>query len=252
MDRPNADLLARTIERVRKLLAIAQDDRANPNEAAAAAHQAEVVMRRFQIDHADVVASEMRHADSFDSVDVGVVMKRGQGHRPSKTPPWAQWLAIAIGKLNDCQVRIAYNDDLGACLRFSGYKPDVLVSQWTFDFLVNTMIGAVRRYQKDSPRSKQESESFRRGFVLALTSKLRAQLDEKKAEMAQASSSRAMILVKTQAVSDRFGVVSYGNAKNVAVSRGDAFAHGREEGRKVDTRRGALGGGSTSSALRLG
>lgn len=49
------------IRRVQKLLAIAQDDRANEHEAAAAAAQAEKLMRKFQIDHTDFIETGVSH-----------------------------------------------------------------------------------------------------------------------------------------------------------------------------------------------
>lgn len=95
------------MRRIQKLLAIAGDDRANPAEAAAAASMAEKVMRKYQLDHADIIASELRSKapDVGDSA-VFANMKRDDPKRPSltKTPAWGQMLSVAIAQLYDCHV----------------------------------------------------------------------------------------------------------------------------------------------------
>lgn len=265
MNAPNADRgsmsdLDRTMERVRKLLAIAEDERADANEAAAAAAMADKIMRKFQIEHADVVARSMSRADSFDSQDVSALMKRAAGanpdwYRPTKVPMWAQWLATKIATLHDCQARLAETKELGACLRFSGYKADTQVAAWTFDYLSNAMISSTRRWQKDAKttlgraRGKDESESYRRGFIMSLNASIVKLIAEKTKEMQQASSSRALVLVKAQAVAERFGVVKYGTSRS-RTSDGDAFSAGREAGKAVNVGVRVVGG-SSSAALRI-
>lgn len=240
------------LRRVQKLLAIANDDRANPNEAAAAASQAEKIMRKYQIDEADAMRSDLANKDNFSTADCVAIMKRdvkGKGaHRPSKVPGWGGWLAYPCAKLNDCEIRYAYTER-GAVIRFFGFAADVQVASWTFDYLVSQMIGSLRQYQKNEARSKVESESYRRGFVLAVASMLNNSIAAKKAEMAAAVSSRALVVVKAQAVSERFGDFNYrtGGTSN-ATLEGNAYSAGRAAGSKVSLTQG-INGGSASKLL---
>ena len=255
MTTENRDLDA-ILRRIQKMLAIAQDDRADANEAAAAAAMAEKLMRKYQIEHADVISAELKREENFDKIDVAAVMKRAQGHKPSAVPPWAQWLAVRIAKLHDCGVRTGRNAEVGACLRFYGYRADVQCAAWTFDYLVGATIRAVRAYQHAAkqlgmPRTKAESNSFRHGFVTAMLRSIDVAIAERERENAAASDSRALVVVKQAALAERFGDFNYGKSKSKGPSRGDAFAEGVIEGRKVDVNRRGLEGTTTTGAPLL-
>jgi len=83
------------MRRVKKLLAIAEDGRADPNEASAAAGMAERIMRKYQIEHADVIELELRRggAESLASVDCGTSMDPRAAAKHASG--WAGMLAIA-------------------------------------------------------------------------------------------------------------------------------------------------------------
>lgn len=227
------------LRRVRKLMAIAEDGRANANEAAAAARMAESIMRKYQIEHADVIQAELQRgaAESFSSEDCGSTLDP-EGN--SKTAcAWAGVLAVAVANLHDCQARYCWTSQHGKTLRFSGYAADAKMARFTYVYLVQTMAAAGRFYQKSAPRSRAECESFRRGFSSALTGSLKAALRAKREEMEQASASRALVVVKTQAVAEHFGAVKYAKSRGSAGRSGHAFEQGFAEGKRVDvTRRG--------------
>jgi len=138
--------LASVLRRVQKLLAIAEDGRANPNEAAAAARMAEAVMRTYQIEHADVISAELRlgGAEAFASIDVGSTMNL-DARDVKQASGWAGILAVPVAELNDCQARYASVPERGRTIRFSGYASDVQVCRYTFEFIVNSMAAASRR-----------------------------------------------------------------------------------------------------------
>jgi hypothetical protein len=249
-----SDNLDAVLRRVQKLLAIAQDERADPNEAAAAAQQAEKIMRKYQLDNADVVRKEFADADNFGSDDCVVIMKRdvkGAGaHKPVKVPAWGQWLAVRVAKYLDCQATIGYNAVKGACITFRGYKSDVQVASWTFDYLVGCVISAVRRFQKAAPRAKAESESYRRGFVMSLLGLIDREIAAKAAEQQASSTSRELVVAKAQAVAQHFGETKYRD-KKVSVRDQNAYGAGRADGAKVQMRQGVRNDGGTGQ-LRLG
>ena len=246
--------LNKILDRVRKLLAIAQDHRANPNEAAAAAQQAENIMRKFNIDNADVLLKEARMGEAeFDTVDVYALMKRNvdNGHQPKKVPAWAGWLAVRVAKLNDCDVKITWADR-GACIRFQGYKSDCQVAGWMYDYLLNAMINDLRAWQRAGSRTKVESNDFRNAHILAMCEKLKTLQEEREAAMRTASASAgALIVAKASAVAAHFGAVKYGKSRSIGFKSAGAV-DGRAAGQRVDVGRRAVGGNGTTGALLLG
>ena len=242
------------LERVRKLLAIANDTRANPNEAAAAASQAENIMRKFNIDHADVLLKRVQSGEEeFDTVTVSAFMKRDvdNGHVQKRSPNWAGWLAVRVAKLNDCDVRVTWDPKRGAALQFCGYKTDAQVSGWMFDYLLTCMINDVRAWQRAERRTKVESNAYREGFILAVCDKLIKMQRERDAEMQTTSSSTALVVAKAAAVAERFGQAKYSQGKARSVKDVDAYVAGSSAGSRVDVGRRAVGTEARSSTLAI-
>jgi len=242
---PSSDL-ENVLRRVHKLLAIAGDDRGNAAEAAAAASQAEKIMRKYQIEHADVITASLQRDDSFDTQDIGGTMNPSAASR--STTVWAGMLSLAVAKLHDCRASWARTQALGVCLRYSGYKSDTQVALWTHLYVVNQMVSALRRHQKEHGSDRQDSERFRKGFIIAVVGSIKEAIAAKHAEMAQAVESRALVVVKARAVDERFGRQE--QRTNRFAHSGDAFQRGHAEGRKVDVgRRGVAG--HAAQAVRL-
>lgn len=234
---------AGVMRRIQKLLNIANDGRGDPNEAAAAAGQAEKLMRKFNIEHADLLMKEIaRGAGKFATFKCSANMKRDDPKRPrlQRNPSWASWLAYEVAKLNDCEIR-QFMDHRGAVLGFLGFESDAQVAGWMFDYLVGELIKGCKTYQKTAKRQKAESESFRRGFVLAMCGKIRKMREEKTAEMQQAVASRALVVSKTQALVEHFGEFKYKESKTTTNVVDDAFSAGRSAGSKVDVGRKGIG-----------
>lgn len=248
--------IRKVVARIQKMLAIANDERANPNEAAAAASQAEKMMRKYQIDHAAVMAEEFKDADNFETMDCHVAMKRDVGHRPKHVPPWGQWLAAGVAKLYDCHCNIISPAE-GGLIRFYGYAADVACAAWTFNYLVGATIRSCRQFQKPGPdgvkRTKPESASFRNGFVIAVCRKITFMVEERERELQEATLSRALVVLKRDAVQERFGEFNYksGNHKIGHDTYGAAFAAGIQEGKKVDVGRQAIGANGVAEVSLL-
>lgn len=228
-----------TLRRIKKLLAIAEDSRGDPNECAAAARMAESIMRKYQIEHADVISVELQSADAFGEEFVGSTMDP-EGASKSASG-WAGILAVHVAKLYDAQARYVWTPKYGKTIKFCGYKVDVEVARQTYVFIVNNMAAASRVYLKENRwAGRREGESFRSGYISGVGASITALVAEKTAEMQQASSSRALVLVKANAVAEHFGEVKYstGGGRYQA----DAFTSGREAGSKLDVgRRGVTG-----------
>lgn len=226
------------MRRVQKLLAIAQDERANPAEAAAAASQAEKTMRKYQIDHLDLMRAEFSKQTSFFTSDHPVRMKMGNPNAPRLVPIWAQSVAVAVAKLHDCKASQERTEN-GKVLRLSGYKLDVEVAGWTFDYLIRTIINNCREYQRTETRSKMQSNSYRQGFVISICRSLEAMREKKEEEQKSQSTGRELVLIKSQAVAAQFGEAKYGVKKH-SVGDVGAFVAGKVDGRRVAVDRRAI------------
>jgi hypothetical protein len=238
--------LESTMRRVRKLLAIAEDSRGDPNECAAAARMAESIMRKYQIEHADVIAAELQTADAFDSADVGSSLDPEAASKESSG--WAGILAVYVADLYDCQARFERTPHYGKTIRFSGYKVDVEVARQTYVFIVNNMAAASRQYLRENRwAGRKEGNSFRMGYILGAGQNIKALIAEKKAEMYQASSSRALVIAKDRAVAAHFGSVNYRAGKSRVSYQSDAYSSGRDAGSKLDV--GRRGVGHTSAPV---
>lgn len=236
------DNLEAVMRRIKKLLAFAEDSRGNPTECAAAARMAESIMRKHQIDHADVISAELQREDAFDSAFVGTTMDPEGASKESSG--WAGILAVQVANLYECQARYSWSAKHGKSIKFSGYKLDVEVARQTYCFIVNNMAAASRLYLKENRwAGRREGEAFRSGYIAGVNASIKAMIREKQAEMQQAASSRALVIVKGDAVAKHFGSVRYRSGRGRSY-QGDAFGSGREQGSKLDVGRRGIGGGS--------
>ena len=132
-------------------------------------------------------------------------------------------------------------------MRYSGYKSDTQVAAWTHLYVVNQMVKSLRQYQREHGSTRQESESFRKGFIVAVVKNIRQAITEKTAEMANSSSSQQLVIVKAQAVAERFGRAA---TKTMSASAsGDAFARGHAQGSQLDVSRRGLATNNSGPAL---
>jgi hypothetical protein len=250
------------LRRVQKLLAMANDGRGDPNEAAAAAQMAEKLMRKYQLDHADVIQQELKSKQgAVTRSSVFANMKRDDPKRPplQKNPSWGQHLAVAVAKMNDCQVRQGMaHDKFGthsACLNIFGYTADVQVACWMFDYLVGCTIEACKVFnaqrRKEGRADKAASEAFRKGFMTILTARIYALAQEKEAEQQAAVTSRALVISKQTAIVEAFGDFGYRQTKAKEVRNYGAYADGMRQARSVDLNNRGIGGtGASTLAIK--
>lgn len=237
------------LRRVQKLLAIAQDDRANPAEAAAAASMAEKVMRKYQLENADVLMATMKQGDGMATEDC-VATAKTNGTRVAKVPLWASWLAVAVSKLNNVGARMNHHRETGeACIRFYGFAADVAVSVWTFNYLVATINRLSREFRKTEDYvigGRQAANAYRQGVTHGIMNTLNKLAKEKEAEAQTTSKGRELVVVKTQAVAQAFGGEVFETKKTHSqVKRGDSFVTGFIDGKAVDVNRRAIGTDNT-------
>lgn len=233
--------LEKIYRRLQKLMAIANDTRANPAEAAAAASQAENIMRKYQIEESDIVINELKsgEAQNFDFFDVGADFDQGKMKVRQVQKPLSL-LAVAVARLNDCQAKIITDKIFGKMLRFQGYKPDVMVCKFTFRYILNAM--------RVAAKYESAPDDFRLGYSHAVVESLGKALADKQAD--RVHDSRALVVIKKDAVALHFGEVNYVKS-SLNIGNRNAFEKGVREGRKLDVLLRGVGHTNTPSAPRI-
>ena len=245
--------LESVMRRIAKLLAIAQDDRANPEEAASAAGMAERIMRKYQLEHADVIVASLKAGNDMDTVDC-VASAKTNGTKVLEVPTWAGWLAVQVAKVNDCGAKIVRTADGEKAVRFYGFKSDVQVAGYMFNYLVATTNRLCKEFLKSEAYQldgRRAVNSYRQGVSMGILSNLKAQTAEKAEDAKKSTAGNQLMVVKAHAVAKHFGAMQTTKGTRSSVSRGDSFSAGVQDGKAVDVnRRGIPGTGS--SVLKIG
>lgn len=237
------------MRRVRKLLAIAEDGRANPHEAASAAAMASKIMRKYQLEHADLVLVELRSGTEVNTEEVKATAKTN-GTPVKEVPPWASWIGLQVARLNDCGCRLGHSAVGEKVVRFYGYSSDTKVAAYMFSYLVDTVNRLCREFIKTSEDyrvyGRRVVNGYRQGVAQGIVDTLKKEIAAKQAEEATPSSGTSLVVVKKEAVVEKFGNV-YGERRGTTkVSRGESFSAGFRDGQQVTVRKGVTGGGATA------
>lgn len=244
--------LESVIRRVQKLLAIAEHERSDPNEAAAAAGMAEKIMRKYQLDYSAVIITALKRGDDLSTENI--VCTATKGRKILRVAPWIGYLAVAIARLNECHVKQGWTPDGEACVSFMGYTADVQLSRWTLDYLVQITNRLCNEYKKTDDYvlgGRRLLNGYRHGVSIGMVRSLNNLEQAKKAEMAEAAKAGAgtsLMVVKQEAIVAKFGDFKTRTATS-SVTRGDSFVQGVRDGSKVDVGRRAIAGQSEKTLL---
>jgi hypothetical protein len=250
MSDTNPDNLEAIKRRIAKLLAIAEDHRADPNEAAAAAGQAEKIMRKFQLDHADLIMVELRKGEDMATAD-SVANAKTNKTLAKEVPPWASILATAVARFNHCGARIVRMEDGNVGVRFFGYKADAELCKWMYDYLVATINRLAEEYKWSEDyinNGRSVLTSYRRGVTSGICSAIHKL--EKEREQQQSSTGTSLMVVKQNAIVAKYGNVFGTKKASRTTIRGDAFSAGYEDGKNVDVGRRSIGANGTHMAAK--
>jgi len=240
-----------TLRRIQKLLAIANDARGDANECAAAAEMANKLMRKYNIDHADLLTAKIKNQEQAFKV----LLKPIDPKKPtSKTPSWAGFLGFRIAKLFDCEVRFERSKSMGECMAFFGTDEDTQVCGWMFDYIINQLRIGMLRYQNCGiSRTRGQTDSYRVAFVMGVCDNLKALQDERhKAEAApEGKQVYALVVAKADAIKQAFGEFKYGEGKQINWKDVSAASQGYAAGQKVNVNSRGLPGDKSESAAQL-
>lgn len=261
----DADKAARdkALARIRKLLAMADDKRGNANEIAAAGAHAAKLMQRYNIEHAEALAFDIRSGQGIVSADIA------DPNYDKRIPHWYNVLATTVGRTLDCQCRLLWSNVNGrnqVVFKLFGYKPDIEVAQWLFAYLHGQVQRMAERDWKEAlevykglgrtitpPLRRKWKDQYRWGVVNGITSRIEQvysktdSTDETKPEQdapggLSASDSRALVVlreVKRQAVVDAFPDIEFTYTDNLGarIRKVDTFWKGFASANEVRVER---------------
>lgn len=152
------------LDRIRKLLALARDQRGSTEEAAVAAAAAQRLMLQHQIEETDL--------DSGDRIDLyGHLVEEGRKEAGRRWPPWKLRLATAVAYHSS--VRVVMIDD---GMRLFGHRADCEIAQVLFQYLTREVDrladDAWAVFRSPFRDVKPWKQRFREGAVAAIAWRL--------------------------------------------------------------------------------
>lgn len=172
----------RVLRRIKKMLAMADDTRGNPNEIAAFAAQAASLMRRYNIEHSEVLAAEIRSGVDIVCEDIA------PPNYDKRVPYWYNVLGTIVGRTMCCQTRLLWvrvDGKSKLSLKLFGYRPDIEVSQWLFSYLIGQVQKLAEQHWKVYmselqlagraiyPNTRRKwKDQFREGVVRGITDRI--------------------------------------------------------------------------------
>ena len=194
----------RIAEKVRKLLALASDPGAAPNEAETAARQAAALMAKHQLDGADLQLTRGQGKLLFDLME-----GYGRGTRPGKrnareVPTWIRIIAVGVARFTR-----TFTTPGSDRVYFKGQRCDVELAIWMHDQIVDTCYQASQASCQGMGMS--EANTWRNGYAGAVQRRLTdlAKVrDQVEADTPASASGTSLVVVNTalqEAMAERFG-----------------------------------------------
>ena len=231
--------MTRVMEKIRKLLNMAERAEGNENEAANAARMAENMLRKYNLSMSDITPEE---AKSNVTESAWTDMKWTAG----KAPTWVASLIIAVAEAHDCFIvwRRAKTTDSWVAkpqsnLTFVGTEMDAAVAKEVFVYLYRTVNRLTDEWAKDAyiPAGKARTykNSYRSGMAHRLNERLKEMTAEKDKEFEEAAKTgTSLVVVKKDAIADYLGhATEYSTKKSSARVAGDAYSSGYTKGGSV-------------------
>lgn len=218
------------LDKIRKLLAMANDGRGNVNEAANAASMASKLMAKFQIDSAETMLGKI------DEEELAQEWVRASGHAGAKehayreVPLWCQWVGVGVAQLFDCKIDLCSKGSEGIGVRYSGFRTDVTVATWMFVYLVDQVNRA-----SEEVSGRSEKANFKKGAGSVLQRRLKELLAERNTEFKAAGTGTALVVVnnKLARIQEEFGQQTF-KKSNSSITDRDAYARGMAAGARIN------------------
>lgn len=218
------------LDKIQKLLKVAAEGSgASVNEAETAARQAAALMRKWNIDSAEI---QLKNIDQGLGEEIVAEFAYSPRHRIQR---WEGQISVAVAKLFDCQVDL-YTKPSGdsEVIRFMGYETDVVVSTWMLTYLIRTVESLAKKFMGDK-------KSFTQGATAALCKRLREMREARDAEFKGTTTGTALVVVnrKAEEIAKVYGAPRYSSSRS-HVRDGAAYYEGHKAGSSINLPTGAI------------
>lgn len=232
--------------KIAKLLNLAERA-SNEHEAASAMSKARKLMDKYDLQQVDIIEQDgQRHE----------MLAADASRAFAACPKWMGHLAVVVAQFNDCQAifegaEVNYKTEnrpsarkktWGKKIVFRGFRHDVELAVDMYARIIGALNGIFSQYLKDIGHEGRVPMSlntnFKSGAVSTISQYLREAIIER--QKLTASSGTALIVVKSNAVAEYFGNVSYKTAKAKSFTSDeavDAYLEGQKRGHQVETHR---------------
>tara|TARA_R110000787_G_scaffold56713_1_gene130190 strand:- start:514 stop:1260 length:747 start_codon:yes stop_codon:yes gene_type:complete len=211
----------RLLAKIKKLLNMAKHNASNETEAATALRQAEAMMRKHDIQFAEIEAKELNPSD---------MAMEGTGE--SRNSSWIWNLAWAASYLTSTMPTKRYSRESNAReIKFAGTKDDVQVALLMHDYLV----GVTERLTKKYGGSRSENNAFKLGVAQTLVNRsheIKEQREEEITKASESSTGRDLVIIKSDMIKAEFNL-RYSSARRRRVSDWSAYSAGAKAGQSV-------------------
>lgn len=175
----------RIIEKVKKLLALAQDPGAAPNEAETASRQAASLMAKYNLDLASLSQAELEA--EWDITELSMPGCRPGKKNPREVPTWIGVMAFGVKVYTRTRV-IAR----GGYVLYRGPRQDCELAQWMLKALIDLA------YKQS--KASSDPHAFRNGFASAVQARFKAMAADR--DQAEQGSTALVVVDKLRAKLD--------------------------------------------------
>lgn len=224
------------LARIKKCLAIAEDNNNNnAEEAAVAANMAAKLMEKYQIDESEVILEDLKSSDSVGEETIDDVAH-------ISWPLWLQGLIIICADLYECKAMFIKDpSSKQKKVKIVGYKLDVTVSVWTFNYLRRELerlakleIKKVKSVAYVDINPKTVKNSFLKGAISSIKQRVNEILEERKHSVNENCTS--LVVAKQAAIAEKYGDIGYKKDKSFSVDD-HFYVQGKEAGNSVNINR---------------
>lgn len=175
----------RIIEKVKKLLALASDPSAAPNEAETASRQAASLMAKYNLDRASLSQAELEA--EWDITELRMPGCRPGKKDPREVPTWIGVMAFGVKVYTRTRV-IAR----GGYVLYRGPRQDCELAQWMLKALIDLA------YKQS--KASSDPHAFRNGFASAVQARFKAMAADR--DEAEEGSTALVVVDKLRAKLD--------------------------------------------------
>lgn len=212
------------IERVKKLLAMAED-KSSPHEASIAIRRARKLMDEHQLSRSD-----------FKETSEPNFISKSQ-NQGARTPNWYKILMMGVSKLNDCHAGVK-TSKVGRSRRsefvFTGLSEDILSAEVMMVFLVSAAdknwLQTKSLLQKTGEYSQKSKNQYYLGFAHEIKNRISSMLEERQKE---SNEHRGLITYKSELIAKKFNISSSRTVYTKSDVNNAAYQKGKEKAKSL-------------------